>query len=1212
MTTSHVSFPPDQSITVQITGGISDIEDNVRRRFPLTKADLDASAQCDGTKVKNVAKLGTYSGVFVPTTLNVLSILMFLRFGLILGQSGLLGMMGMLMGAYLINLITTLSVSAIATNGRISGGGAYYLISRSLGPEFGGSIGIVFYLGLVFNTGMNAVGLIDCLKSNFGSYHGNWAHVLPEGKWQEYLWATTVLMLCTLISFAGSAMFARASNGLLIILLLATFSVPLSTVVMKPFRDYNLGIHFTGYSWHTFRENLLPRFTDHPAGSQYKRESFQSLFGLLFPATGGIFAGASMSGDLKYPGKAIPKGTLAGLYVTFVAYTLVMISMAATIKRDSFYHDVNIIQNTNISGIVVLLGEFSSTFFSSLMGVVGSAKLLQAIARDHIVPGISVFSQGTALTDEPIYAIIITFVVAQITMLFDINQIASFVTMTYLMTFLVTNLACFLLKISSAPNFRPSFHYFNWQTAALGTLVSGMSMFFVNGVYASGCIGLLMVIFLLIHYTTPPKSWGDVSQSLIYHQVRKYLLRLRQEHVKFWRPQILLLVNDPRRQFRLIQFCNSLKKGGLFVLGHVIVSDNFSETVPEARQQQIAWTKYIDLSQVKAFIDISIAPGLEWGVRNLLMNVGLGGMRPNIVVMGMYNLELYRQQQPLIELSDSITTNSVTMFPDGYQPGRKNDSDLERTKMTLPTDMNRQERDISPQTWVKNLDDVLRGLKMNVAVAKGFCQLELPPSSKYASEPNTKKFIDLWPIQMSAETTSEEGQEKQNTLTTNFDTYTLILQLGCILNTVPRWKRTYTLRVAVFVEYESDVEDERSRLETLLSNLRIEARILVFWLASGRLETYKAIIDGDYRSLGIENKVDECLAGEDWWEEIQRLRGRRGDRLPSEELSRDPSSFHSSSSYKHGNEPEAIREFVRSFNRRRSTGTLATSLPRLSMTTQRLDDEHVNKHAVYESSDENSDEDDDDSDEDLVDDDFIVRPSSRARSVSLSMDTTPFQFRRPSLALLERYSEPDVVPSRSFKRLPSPVKLPRQSLLSPTGEEHHDDLEISPSEVLLTPSSSSAALKTPMSIHSARPKPSRRASAAKFSSNPVPETTVSTDEGPGPSIMFAEPSRSRASTIKHSIYDRTYVASGFPSPQSIPLSFNDLPCRGQHLILNELIESQSDETAVLFTTLPGPDVGTADSEEDSIGYLNDLEVLLSGLPPVMLIHSNNMTVTVNI
>ena len=236
-------------------------------------------------------KLGTFSGVFVPTTLNVLSILMFLRFGFILGQTGVIAMMGMLIASYLINLITTLSISAIATNGTVRGGGAYYLISRSLGPEFGGSIGVVFYLGFVFNTGMNAVGLVDCVKQNFGTLLGNWARWLPEGFWPEYLWATIILVVCTAICLAGSGIFARCSNGLLAILLIATFSIPFSALVLEPFRVRGLGIEYTGISAKTFMGNLLPKFTRQADGSQiHVRENISHLFGILFPATGGIFA----------------------------------------------------------------------------------------------------------------------------------------------------------------------------------------------------------------------------------------------------------------------------------------------------------------------------------------------------------------------------------------------------------------------------------------------------------------------------------------------------------------------------------------------------------------------------------------------------------------------------------------------------------------------------------------------------------------------------------------------------------------------------------------------------------------------------------------------------------------------------------------------------------------------------------------------------------
>lgn len=197
----------------------------------------------------------------------------------------------MLIVCYAINLLTAMSISAIATNGTVRGGGAYYLISRSLGPEFGGSIGIVFFLGCVFNTSMNAVGLVDCFIENFGSESGSWAQWMHEGFWWQYLWSTLVLIICTSICLAGSGLFARCSNGLLVVLLVATLSIPFSAIFVRPFENSKEGITFTGLSAKTFLENLKPHFTRGAAGSQHKhRENFQDLFGVLFPATGGIFA----------------------------------------------------------------------------------------------------------------------------------------------------------------------------------------------------------------------------------------------------------------------------------------------------------------------------------------------------------------------------------------------------------------------------------------------------------------------------------------------------------------------------------------------------------------------------------------------------------------------------------------------------------------------------------------------------------------------------------------------------------------------------------------------------------------------------------------------------------------------------------------------------------------------------------------------------------
>lgn len=138
---------------------------------------------------------------------------------------------------------------------------------------------------------MNAVGLVDCFTQNFGSESGTWGNFLREGFWWQYLWGTVILIMCTAICLAGSSIFSRASNGLLIILLIATFSIPVSAVFMKPFSIPKVGVEFTGLRLQTLLENLKPKLTKGAAGSQIRgRENFQDLFGILFPATGGIFA----------------------------------------------------------------------------------------------------------------------------------------------------------------------------------------------------------------------------------------------------------------------------------------------------------------------------------------------------------------------------------------------------------------------------------------------------------------------------------------------------------------------------------------------------------------------------------------------------------------------------------------------------------------------------------------------------------------------------------------------------------------------------------------------------------------------------------------------------------------------------------------------------------------------------------------------------------
>ncbi|KAK1253417.1 hypothetical protein MKX07_001494 [Trichoderma sp. CBMAI-0711] len=1285
----------------------------------------------DHDRAAGNGKLGTVSGVYIPVCLNILSILMFLRFGQILGQVGFIGILGLLLAAYCIDLLTVLSLSAIASNGEVKGGGAYYMISRSLGPEFGGSIGILFYLAQALNTAMNIVGLIDCLRLNLGP-------LFPQGYWSGYGLQTAALMMCTGLCLLGSSAFARASNALLIVLTVAIMSIPVSAIFKAPFEDATAGIDFTGISIDTLLGNFAPR----PSESSYEGiKTFRNLFGVLFPATSGIFAGASMSGDLRNPSKSIPNGTLWATLTTFIVYFIVIISMASATTHESFLANDNVISLTSLYAPLILAGECAVTFFSALMGVIGSAKLFQALARDKLLPGLSLFGRGSRSGDEPFYAIFLTYCIAQVALFADLNQIATLISMGYQMTFFVMNLACFLLKIGSAPNFRPSFTLFSAETAFLGSLTSAAAMFFIDETYASTAICALVLVFLLIHYLCPPKHWGDVSQNLIYHQVRKYLLRLKPEHIKFWRPQIILLVNNPRRQAKLIQFCNSLKKGSLYILGHVIVTDDFHSGVHEAKLQQAAWTRYIsEFSKIKAFVQLTMSPSINWGIRNLILSSGLGGMRPNIAIMGFYNMDDLRRSSHRLRVPDIPMAPASQMNRPPKSQGkaarrRRGDTSAQMLKGFLPTDAIRTEDMMSPTEYMTALEDLALVYRLNVAVAYGFDSLETP--RKDGS--NTKKYIDLWPIQMSAEV-SAEGRSM---LTSNFDTYTLILQLGHILRSVHDWKRVFAPRVMVFVEYESEVEEEMARVQTLLEKLRIDAEVRVFWLASGQLDTYERIINGRGSSLDCEIVVGDALRDEEWWNDLEDFRGKSEPMTTSQEFSHMVHILTSTAGrpgvYNPHEEPESQRRQssivgVPGMSKRPNIGSLSKMGINIGMHTHRLNEE------VFEDTDSEYESGSDTETIDLVG--SVLDPSLRrmsssnfpqappspprtGRTDSLGLaagsayymngnaqDTPSYGTMSTSRGFSQTHSRQESIVTPAFRRIPevdldatprannrqrssfkidikSIESFPNLDQLAVPESQHSTYRPSSPTKSSENRYSGDDDTSTP------RPGLSRQSSAARFSSRPVPEMRITTDET-GSRIGFAttnssspvtpktdRPTWSRQSSLgkfsnqplpglrstqgggvraisyteqptyyprsstqtqsrfrssqsrreSHASpldqgdlslnmpeleqsyrFDRdTNYTDGAPySTQSVALSFNDLPSRAQHLILNELMRQNSKNTAVLLTTLPIPIEGTYRDTDRTIQYLSDVELLCHDLPPTLLVLSNNMTVTVSL
>lgn len=308
--------------------------------------------------------------------------------------------------------------------------------------------------------------------------------------------------------------------------------------------------------------------------------------------------------------------------------------------------------------------------------------------------------------------------------------------------------------------------------------------------------------------------------------------------------------------------------------------------------------------------------------------------------------------------------------------------------------------------------------------------------------------------------------------------------------------------------------------------------------------------------------------------------------------------------------------------RRRSVGGLSVNL---GMKTHRLPDSWVRYHS--DTSESSSSSEDNGYESYLSDSDNESNPRNENATVpAATQEEEPRTSSRQSKC---RQATPSLRPLRRSPSadLPHVSTEPGEAAESvAVSQESDDQADLLPGPPITTTDDGTGTDAATLQ----RPTAYRSASGSRFSSFPIPETKINPVEEMGPSIMFSDsppstsPDRPPQETHRReSIYTRTSPsstptssskkpASGFPERASIPLSFNDLPCRAQHLILNELIAQQSQETAVIFTTLPSPIEGTYLDESASEAYVSDMDVLCQGLPPCLLVHSNSMTVTMNL
>jgi len=602
-------------------------------------------------------QLKTLNGVVVPCMLNIMGIVLFLRLGWGIGQIGVIGCFIFFIVGEFASILTVLSFSAIITNGKMKGGGSYYMLSRAMGPEFGGSIGILFYAAYAVGCCFYIVGFSTEITGTFFPDDAN-NFVLNLGI------GSGSLLVVAAVAYGGAEAFTKINIWLfvgqfgslifslvtMVVLTMMASGWPLLSLNTTGANndsnvEYGLPLDHNGtfYAWDVDRflnNSMWSLETGIVELCNMGPCTFTLVFAVLYPSVSGIMEGANLSGDLKDPAGSIPKGTLIAIFGSFIFYALIIVMLAGCFDRETLSQNTMVMQDvlhwhgeSPFAGqYIIVAGVCISTLSSALGALFGGSRVLQAIAKDKLFPCLNFFAKGTVKGDEPRRAVILTWVIAQLCLFMgDLNSIAPVLTCFFCLSYAAVNFACFVLDISGAPNFRPTWKAYSWHLSLLGTLMNLAIMFYLNQIYGIIACGLLIVIFLLLMWIAPVVEWGDVSQAIIFHQVRKYLLMLnnKKQHRKYWRPSILLISNEVNP---LIEFCANLKKGGLFVLGTVIKGE-FSDMNPTAQQVKKAWQKIILQAKIKAFSQIAIAPSTRLGYQSIVTCHGLGAMNANTVVI---------------------------------------------------------------------------------------------------------------------------------------------------------------------------------------------------------------------------------------------------------------------------------------------------------------------------------------------------------------------------------------------------------------------------------------------------------------------------------------------------------------------------------------------------------------------------------------------------
>ncbi len=546
-----------------------------------------------GLSLSEDAKFGTIKGVYIPSLLTIFGVVMYLRMGWVVGHSGLFGTLIIVTLSTAITFLTGLSISATATNMRVKGGGAYYMISRSFGVEAGAAIGIPLFLAQAIGISFYIAGFSESIQ-----------RFLPMAP--QAVIGTIILGLLTYLTYVSADLALRAQYFIFALIVISLISI---------FWGSPLGEEF-----------VVPERVPESLG-------FWPVFAVFFPAVTGILTGVSMSGDLKDPGRSLPVGTISAVLTGYVVYMILPVFLYYMASSDVLKTNLMIVQDIAALGVFVVLGLWGASLSSALGGLLGAPRTMQALARDRVIPRF--FGKGSGATDAPRVATIVSFVIALAGIwLGDLNVLAPILTMFFLTAYGFLNFAAGMEGLIGNPSWRPKFKT-PWYLSMLGAFGCFAVMMMIDSGATFIALFFCVSVFLIVKRRNLGERWTDIRYSMLLLLARYSVYKLSEVKVnpRSWRPNILVLSGSPTTRWSLIQLAHTLTHGKGFLSIASIVSKK-KISLERVENMKVTVRDFLIKRGVNSLVEIKQADDVMIGAESLVNYYGLGHLSPNTFLLG--------------------------------------------------------------------------------------------------------------------------------------------------------------------------------------------------------------------------------------------------------------------------------------------------------------------------------------------------------------------------------------------------------------------------------------------------------------------------------------------------------------------------------------------------------------------------------------------------